>query len=278
MDELAQLYQNDETMGEISDPIPELETRFKDGILSNESNPDRTSLRTQIFYSTSLDVMGGGYYRHYVCFEAKAIKELRHVAQHGINTGFDSVLLSVFFISLMRTDKQNKETITLYCPSRDGVNESSYIGLFADWRDLTVQALPGATVLDVVLDVSDKVRRRVWEPTVSPGGPESVLLNWLAFDGKKRLADKSWEPYHVDKITQRWNRMETRDYDLNETPSGRFRSMSLEQYDENGDWWLRFDVATKLFPPEWMMRFGANVNTTFTQIINNPLVPLFENI
>jgi hypothetical protein len=200
------------------------------------------------------------------------------VAREGIQSGFDSLLLSIFIIALMRTDRKDKQTMTLYCPLRDGVNESGYIGLFADWRDLTVQALPGATVLDVIFDTSDKVRKRQWEPTVSGGGPESVLLNWLAFDGRRRLSDKSWEQYHVDKITQRWNKVESRDYDFNETPSGRFRSMSLEQYDQDGDWWLRFDVATKLFPPEWMMRFAANVDLTFSQILNNPLQPVLNDL
>jgi hypothetical protein len=277
LDELAALYEN-EVLSPAADPIPELERRFKDGIMSNASDPERTSLRTQIFYSKTVDQLGGGYYRHYLCFESRAIRELRQVALEGIQSGFDSLLLSIFIIALMRTDRKDKQTMTLYCPLRDGVNESGYIGLFADWRDLTVQALPGATVLDVIFDTSDKVRKRQWEPTVSGGGPESVLLNWLAFDGRRRLSDKSWEQYHVDKITQRWNKVESRDYDFNETPSGRFRSMSLEQYDQDGDWWLRFDVATKLFPPEWMMRFAANVDLTFSQILNNPLQPVLNDL
>ena len=276
MDDLAHFYEAEVPSVEdvIADPIPELENRLKDGLMMNTSNPNRTSLRTQIFYSRSIEKVGGGYYRHYICFESSAIRELRGMASTALQTGFDSVLLSIILISLMRTDRSESETMTLYCPLRDGVNESSFIGLLADWRDVTVRALPEATVLDVVFDVSEKIRKREWEPTLSPAGPESVLLNWLAHDGKKRLNDQSWEPFHIDKITTRWNKMERRDFDLNETPSGRFRSMSLEQYDTDGDWWLRFDVATKLFPPEWMMRFGENVNKTFSDILNNPLVPL----
>ena len=274
LDDLAEFYQDEAKQVEVADPIPALEERFKDGLLLNTGNPNRTSLRTQIFYSRSAEALGGGYYRHYICFESAAIRELRTVASNAIETGFDSVLLSIIMMALMRTDKNGKETMTLYCPLRDGVNESSYIGLLADWRDITVQAAYNATVLDVVFEISEKIRKRDWEPTLSPGGPESVLLNWLPFDGKRRLADKSWEPYNLDKVTQRWNKMTNRDFDPYETPSGRFRSMSLEQYDADGDWWLRFDVATRMYPPEWMMCFGENVNRTFTDILNNPVVPL----
>jgi acyl-CoA synthetase (AMP-forming)/AMP-acid ligase II len=273
-DDLAYFYENPQaTNPVIVDPIPELEKRLEQGLIVDRVNPNRTSMRTQLFYSRTVDDIGGGYYRHYICFENSAIKELRQVSSSAIETGFDSVLLSVIAISLMRTDKSSRETMTLYCPLRDGVNESAMIGLLADWRDLSIDAISGSTVLDVVFDISEKIRKREWEPTLSSGGPESVLLNWLPFDGKRRLADQSWEPYHLDKITQRWNKMTTRDFDLNETPSGRFRSMSLEQYDTDGDWWLRFDVAMKIYPPEWMMRFGENINRTFTDILNNPIVP-----
>jgi hypothetical protein len=127
--------------------------------------------------------------------------------------------------------------------------------------------------MDVFWQVSEKIKKRQWEPTLSPAGPESLLLNWLAFDGTPRLDDASWEPYHVDKVTTRWNRMDRRDFDLSATPSGRFRSMSLEQYEAGGEWWLRVDVAANLFPPKWMMSFSKAVNDCFGEILNNPLCP-----
>lgn len=275
LDELALLY--DDNRAELPppiDPVPELERRFKDGLLCARTNPNRTSLRTQLFYSRSAEQLGGGYFRHYICFKKGAIAALREAASTQLHMGFDSALLAIFMISLMRTDKNDKQTMTLYSPLRDGAGESSFIGLLADWRDLTVQAIPGATVLDVAQVVADRVRRRAWEPTLSPGGPESVLLNWMPFDGKTRLRDKSWQQYHVDNITMRWNRFEERDFDFDTPMSGRFRSMSLEQYDADGDWWLRCDVFIRMYSAEWMMRFSDNMKRTFDQVIKNPLQPL----
>ena len=280
LDELATLYEttspsgkNDMVLAPVSDPIPELESRLKAGIFCDPSNPNRTSLRTQIFYSRTLQDSGGGYYRHYICIEKSAALALRKTAAQVFEIGFDAALLSILIIGLMRADSSDKQTITLYSPMRDGAGESGIVGLLADWRDLTVQAVNGASLYDFFRQVANKIKNRDWEPTLSPAGPESVLLNWLAFDGTPRLADKSWEQYHVDKITQRWNKMDQRDFDANATPSGRFRSMSLEQYETDGDWWLRVDVATNLFPPKWMIKFSKGVNDCFCQILNNPLYP-----
>ena len=275
IDELALLY--DETAETelpqpSGDPVAELERRFKDGILVNPNNPNRTSLRTQMFYSKTAQELGGGYYRHYLCFEPSTIAAMRTIAAESLHVGFDSLFLSILVLGFMRADESDSAALTLYCPLRDGPGESSYIGLLADWRDLVVTALPGATVLDLVTDVAKRIRYREWEPTLSPAGPERVLLNWLPFDGTPRLKDKSWEPYHLDKITMRWNKLDTRDYDPRETPSGRFRSLSLEQYDSQGQWWLRFDAATRIYPPQWMMRFVSSVNAVMHAVGTNPLV------
>lgn len=286
MDELALLYENNtsdseqegqQILPEQVDPVPELEARLKAGILTDISNPNRTSLRTQLFYSKKIDSEGGGFYRHYLCFEKSATGALGEICSSIFEIGFDAGLLSVLVVALMRADGVNKQTITLYSPMRDGANESGIVGLLADWRDLTVETLlPGSSILDVFMKIAEKIRNRDWQPTLSPGGPESVLLNWLAFDGSLRLSDKSWEPYHLDKITNRWNRMDQRDFDARSTPSGRFRSMSLEQYEAEGEWWLRIDVAMKLFPPNWMMRFSRGVNDVLTELLNNPLQPCIK--
>jgi hypothetical protein len=52
--------------------------------------------------------------------------------------------------------------------------------------------------------------------------------------------------------------------------------MSLEQYEAEGEWWLRIDVAMKLFPPQWMMRFSRAVNDVLTELLNNPLQPCIK--
>ena len=274
IDELAELYEGVNDLGpiELVDAVPELEKRFKDGLFVVPSNPDRVSVRTNMFYSREVDEAGGGYYRHYLCFEPSMISVLRRLASDTLNVGFDSLLLSLLVMSLLRTDNRDTETITLYCPLRDGPGESGLIGLLADWRDLTIQVMPGASLVDVVNDIAHRVRTRDWTPTLSPANPESLLLNWLAFDGTRRR--KIWEPFNLDNITTKWNKMDTRDFDFYATPSGRFRSMSLEQYNKNGQWWLRFDVAMSLYPPQWMMKYTQNVNQIFSDLVNCPLKPL----
>jgi hypothetical protein len=277
-DELAVLYEEGDNnkLPDPIDPIPELEKRFWDG-LHVAGNPNRVSLRTNLFYSKEIEKIGGGYYRHYLCFEPSMMSVIRQLATDSFHVSFDSLLLSLLIMSLMRTDGLFEESLTLYCPLRDGPGESSFIGLLSDWRDLTIQALPGSSLVDIVNDVAYRIRTRDWVPTLSPAGPESLLLNWLAFDSTRRLSDKSWEPYHLDKITTRWNKMDSRDYDLHATPSGRFRTMSLEQYDKKDQWWLRFDVATVVYPPSWMMKFTSNVNDIFCELVNNPLRALIPD-
>ena len=271
MDDLALFYEGREIPVAIADPLPELEQRCYDGILANTQNPNRTSIRTPLFYSPEVHAIGGGYYRHYICMEPGAIALLRKHAMDQLQLSFDSVLLALIAIALMRTDESDRETFTLYCPLRDGPGESSLVGLLTDWRDITFVALPGASILDIITDVATRIRNREWMPTMSTGGAESVLINWMAFDGAPRLGDKSWEPFHLDKITQRWNKMDIRDFDYLNTPSGRCRSMSLEQYDQNGQWWLRFDVATRIYPAAWMMKFSEEMSRTFSDILNQPL-------
>ena len=276
IDDLAKLYHEDSSVLDMvpknPDPLPELEKRFRDGLYQVIANPNRLSLRTNLFYSEEVEKIGGGYYRHYLCFEASMITVMRRLASDSFHIGFDSLLLSLLVMSLLVTDDIDTETITLYSPLRDGPGESSFIGLFSDWRDMTVQTFPSASLVDVINDIAYRVRTRDWVPTVSPANPESLLLNWLAFDTTRRY--KVWEPFHLDNITTKWNKMDTRDYDPYATPSGRFRSMSLEQYDRNGQWWLRFDVATAKYPPEWMMRYTRNVNQIFNDMVNCPLKPL----
>ena len=272
MDELAMLYDQAELPPPVN-PIPELETRLRDGLTVAPFRPNRTSLRTTMFYSDDLEENSGGSYRHYVVFEPGTIRALRQVASGPMAVGFDSLLLSVIYMSLMRADYGDTETLTLYCPMRDGPGESSFIGLLSDWRDLTIKAVPGATVLDVVNEVARRVRDRLWEPTLSPAGPERVLLNWMPFDGTPRLKDKSWEPFHTDAL-QNWGRIA---HEITKKAPLRARSLSFEQYEPNGQWWLRFDVAMNFYPPAWMMRFVEAVNSTCADILNNPLVPLAIN-
>jgi hypothetical protein len=270
MDDLAALYEGT-PLPQIPSPLPDLEKRLLDGLLEEKSNPNRASIRTMNFYDEEVDAAGGGYYRHYICIEKNSIEMLKFSSKTFYEISFDSLVLSLIILSLLRADRETSETMTLYTPLRDGESQSSWIGLLADWRDLTVECLPDSTVMDVVFLVADKVKNRDWTPTLSPGNPDSLLINWLPFDGTPRLSDGSWEPYHLDLVTMRWNRMTERDWDRRSTPSGRFRSMTLDQYETNGDWWMRFDVATKLFPPKWMMKFSEEMNNSFSDLINYPL-------
>jgi hypothetical protein len=93
IDELAVLYEQGKGHNlpppSSIDPIPELERRFRDGLHVSLGNPNRVSLRTNIFYSKEIEEIGGGYYRHYLCFEPSMMSVIRQLAANSFQVSFD---------------------------------------------------------------------------------------------------------------------------------------------------------------------------------------------
>merc|ERR1712183_497048 len=66
---------------------------------------------------------------------------------------------------------------------RDGVGEANFVGLLADWREITLSTEKGlATILGVVLDLAHALRTRRWKVFNALRKPEAVMVNFQPLD------------------------------------------------------------------------------------------------
>merc|ERR1719421_2111061 len=112
-------------------------------------------------------------FMHEVLLESGGVASLRRCAkQYGMP--FDVALLSMVLSAMFRASALsswgNWEAgsglsplhLTLYAPMRDGDLNDAMVGLFSDWRDITVPCSDYATVLGFCLDLAGVIRNRRW--------------------------------------------------------------------------------------------------------------------
>jgi len=246
--------------------------------------PEQVSLRTTEFYPA---LKPGGYepaqYNHHVQFGAGAIAALRRYGREHYAAPLDLMLLGAIAGALLRTGVSDGNgkltgealgaqllTFTLYAPMRDSAANEAMVGLFSDWREVSLPTCPGdgTTVLGLVLQLTSLVRARQWTKFDALQNSERILVNILALDERPRGAcgfqqTRSHEYYWQERLAQ------PRTRSWRETALRPMR-ITLEQY-EPSSWWLALDLADDCFPPAWCRRFVANLERTVVDLLQRPL-------
>merc|ERR1712150_323483 len=188
-------------------------------------------------------------YGHSLGLQRGAIASLRSVAA-AYGTPFDALLLTLAAAALARASGLDAVDLTLYVPVRDAPGEAGLVGLYADWRNITVQTdVPTATVLGVALEVAHILRARRWAVFNAIRKPETMMVNFQPLDaaapesraGFKQLGEELWR---IGENMQQ----EKRSDDLAWAPQP--LSLTFEEGDKE-HWWLMISAAVNSHPPPW---------------------------
>lgn len=178
----------------------------------------------------------------------------------------------------MRASCHDVLDLTLYAPMRDGPGEAGFVGLYADWRDLTLSAdVATATVVGVALDVAWKLRMRRWAPFNALRKSEAIIINFQPLDAAPRGSRGAGPDKGARGFTQLGEELWRIDEDL--TPAMREDqaqwvnqklSITIEQQDEE-TWWLLLSCGIDSHPPPWMRRFVKGFEDAFWALLTDPL-------
>merc|ERR1712113_148090 len=120
-----------------------LEQRLADTLLRRPT-PSRSSMRGGVFR------YWGWSYPHTYGLEGDAVAALECVAAYH-HVAVDVVLLGMVVCGMAHADNSRTVDLTLYAPMRDGLAETSMVGLFSDWRDIVFGVDPEfGTVLGTI--------------------------------------------------------------------------------------------------------------------------------
>lgn len=152
-----------------------LQGRLFDTLHGRNAVPDRHSLRGAVWGS------GAAGYTHSVAVDGDAFTVLS-LAATRYALPLDYLLLALAIIGIARCSREERVEMTLYVPMRDG-HEASMVGLFADWRDITVAApFEHATVLGTAVQAARASRHKAELPMtascISPSMAIPFALNW----------------------------------------------------------------------------------------------------
>lgn len=241
----------------------ELERRLFDTFHLRVS-PVRTSLRGSLFR------FSGQGYGHEVGLYPGAIRALARAAAH-YRLPLDVALLGLVVCAMARADAAELVEFTLYAPMRDGGAESMMVGLFSDWRDLSVGVdLELATVLGTMLQVGHKIRHRQWTVFNALQKPERIVVNMHPMDferqaGFQNMGENMW---HGGDQLRRTRKRES-GLEWSRQPA----SIVIEQQDAL-TWWILMGVEYTRRPTPWMRKFIASIRETVDAFLLEPLTPV----
>ncbi|KAF4678212.1 hypothetical protein FOL47_003274 [Perkinsus chesapeaki] len=275
-DDLSKAFTDEDLTAEpleVVDPRPLLQQRFYDGLRVTHGAPDRSSFRGSYFYD---EFMTRDAYHHYCKITNRFICHFRYLAEEHYHIPLEHMIIAWITLSLARADQNENVGMTLYTPLRDGPMESQMLALLADWRDFDFDfSLERGSVMDAVLHVSDKLRRRDYTVFDQPGNPEATLLNFLSLDTRVR-GNGRLRHVHVDKVGFRdddndrsWGWVQRQQW--REGPGHRKRSMSLEQNSARGAWSFAVTLAPEFYPANWCRRFSHYMKLTADQMFRDPM-------
>lgn len=238
-----------------------LQRRLLDTFAGISAIPDRHSLRGSVW-----GFCGGGYSLS-ICLRDHALEVLKLSSSRYV-IPLDYLFLVLLAIAQARAGCQERVEMTLYVPMRDG-HEVSMVGLFADWRDVTIGiSRASATVLGVAVEVADMLRHRRWSVFNALRKPERTVVNFQPLDARKRgqfcqLGEGLWEG--GDNL----GRSQTRGSDLNWSLNQPLRYDVVEEHP--AAWWLAIGMEYERYPPCWARRFAQAIEDAVVDLAMRPM-------
>jgi len=173
---------------------------------------------------------------------------------------------------MARADQVDFLDFTLYTPMRDGA-EAMAVGLFADWRDISVNVDFGlATTLGTTLQLSHKILHRQWSVFNALRKPERVIVNILPLDLQHRsgfvhLGENLW--HGGDKFGKPEQR--TDELPWSQQPA----NFVIEQQDDS-TWWILVSASIEDRPASWMRCFVYCFREVLTSYLFDPLAAVHK--
>jgi len=249
-------------------PFEILERRLFSAFQGDYS-PFRTSLRGAMFWYT-----GRGYCYEF-CILPGATEAIQIASKH-YKIPFDVILLGLVVCSIARADESDLVDFTLYSPMRDGPSESLMIGLFADWRDLSLSVnFELATLLGTMMQLLHSIQQRQWTPFNALRKPERTIVNIQPLDMERRsqfthLGENLWHGGDVLGGTKQQRPFEM---DWGRQPL----TFNLEQQDES-TWWILIDIGHNERNSKWMRKFIVSMREAWNDLLFNPLVKVHRPV
>jgi len=181
---------------------------------------------------------------------------------------FDVALFGLVTCALARADVADLLEFTLYVPMRDGVTEAMVVGLFSDWRDLSVSVdFELATVLGTLLQINHKILHREWTVFNALRKPDRTFVNIQPLDFQQRAG-------FLNLGQNLWRRGDSKLKADKRGPEMGWARQPLNFVIEQQDtdiWWVLVSADYEERPTPWMRRFVHAYQEALRAFLLEPL-------
>lgn len=244
----------------LASAFEDLERRIFDTFQA-KLTPMKSSLRGSIWRYE------GRGYGHNLALDPDTIRILTRVLAN-YRMPLDVGILGLMVCALARADETELVDLTLYTPQRDGAAQTMLLGLFSDWRDLSLSAdFQLATTVGTLLQVSHKIQHRLWTSFNALRKPEAIVVNIQPLDFEKHadfmhLGENLWRDGDQIGISE---------HRKNELPwVHQQANFTIEQQDSE-TWWILMSMGYDQRPTPWARRFIYCFEDAMKNLLLDPL-------